>query len=979
MKKLLSICKKELKLYFGSPMALIFVGVYLVLTLFVFFWVDSFFARGIADVRALFEWMPLLMVLLVAALTMHQWSREEDSGNLQVLLTMPVRLIELVAGKFLSALALVAVALALTLFLPFTVASLGNLDWGPVVGGYLATLLLASSYIAIGLFLSSRTDNQLVALIGTVVVCGLFQAIGSPAITDLLGASAGDVLRLFGTGSRFESIERGVIDPRDLVYYLSLTVFFLSANILSLESKRWSRGEQLRSRRANGRIGLALVGANLLAFNLLIAPASAARLDLTQHREYSLSEVTRLLLEGLQEPLLIRGYFSEESHPLLAPLVPRVKDFLREYELAANNSLELDFVDPLAHPELEREANQIYGIRPTPLQVRDRGGVSLVNVYFDLVIVYGDQTATLNFADLIEINDSPFGVNVRLRNLEYDLTSNIQRVVYGFQSLEAVLASLDQAANLTLYVTSATLPPSMQEVSRTIEDVAGDIAGGNVDKVAFEIVDLSAPEAAISEGELFERYQIQPVATSFFAVETFFLHLIVESGDSFQVIFPAGELSQAEIRSAIEAALKRTSSGFLKVIGLWTPPGQGIDQFGRQMPTLQQYAILEDSLNESYELRRLTLDEGRIPGDVDVLILIAPHSMTDAQRYAIDQYIMRGGSVIAAAGHYRLGIDPIQGTLKLDVNENGIAEMLRGYGINLGESLVLDRQNAPFPMQVQRDLGDMVVTEVQALDYPFFIDVRPDGLDAESSIVNSLPFVTMNWASPVQVEASQAANLRTSDLIWSSASSWESSDSNLQPDLDVYPELGFMIGSEQRSFPLAVLVEGSFESFFLGKASPFAAEAGDEAAAEGDAAEETAIGLIERSPGNTRLIVLGSSEFINDNVYQISLNFGGDRFASNLQLFANAIDWLTEDLSLASIRSRGSAARILPPISEAQQNQWVLVNYAVALIGLVLIGVFWQMQRRAEEPMALIAPAEGSADGAGEDSNEGASITEGGA
>ena len=213
MKKILSITGKELRLYFGSPMALIFVGVFLVLTLFVFFWVDSFFARGIADVRALFEWMPLLMIVLVAALTMHQWSREEESGNLQVLLTMPIRLTELVFGKFLSALALVAVALALTLFLPFTVASLGNLDWGPVIGGYLATMLLAASYIAIGLFVSSRTDNQLVALIGTAVICGLFQAIGSPVITDFFGATTGDLLRRFGTGSRFESIERGVIDP----------------------------------------------------------------------------------------------------------------------------------------------------------------------------------------------------------------------------------------------------------------------------------------------------------------------------------------------------------------------------------------------------------------------------------------------------------------------------------------------------------------------------------------------------------------------------------------------------------------------------------------------------------------------------------------------------------------------------------------------------------------------------------------------
>ena len=153
----------------------------------------------------------------------------------------------------------------------------------------------------------------------------------------------------------------------------------------------------------------------------------------------------------------------------------------------------------------------------------------------------------------------------------------------------------------------------------------------------------------------------------------------------------------------------------------------------------------------------------------------------------------------------------------------------------------------------------------------------------------------------------------------------------MQPDLELFPELGFLIGEDQRQFPLAVLVEGSFESFFLGKDSPFTIDDVDDLAEEGESADTEAIGLIEHSPGNTRLIVLGSSEFINDNVYQISLNFGGDRFASNLQLFANAIDWLTEDLSLASIRSRGSVTRILPPIPDEQQNQWVLMNYAVAL------------------------------------------------
>ena len=115
MKQILSLTRKELDTYFTSPMALIFLGAFLAATLFAFFWVDTFFARGIADARPLFRWMPILLIFLVAALTMRQWSEEQRSGTLEMLLTLPVRPWQLVAGKFLAVLALVGVALALTL------------------------------------------------------------------------------------------------------------------------------------------------------------------------------------------------------------------------------------------------------------------------------------------------------------------------------------------------------------------------------------------------------------------------------------------------------------------------------------------------------------------------------------------------------------------------------------------------------------------------------------------------------------------------------------------------------------------------------------------------------------------------------------------------------------------------------------------------------------------------------------------------
>ena len=114
MKQTLVVARKELNSYFGSPMALIFVGVFLAATLFTFFWVDTFFSRGIADVRPLFNWMPLLLIFLVASLTMRQWSEEQQSGTLEILLTLPVRLSDLVLGKFLAVIVLVSVSLALT-------------------------------------------------------------------------------------------------------------------------------------------------------------------------------------------------------------------------------------------------------------------------------------------------------------------------------------------------------------------------------------------------------------------------------------------------------------------------------------------------------------------------------------------------------------------------------------------------------------------------------------------------------------------------------------------------------------------------------------------------------------------------------------------------------------------------------------------------------------------------------------------------
>ncbi len=230
--------------------------------------------------------------------------------------------------------------------------------------------------------------------------------------------------------------------------------------------------------------------------NVWGAPLRGLRLDLTQYKEYTLSPTTKELLQTLQEPLLIRGYFSEKTHPLLAPLVPTVRDMLQEYAVASGGTVRLEIIDPAQEPEKEAEANQVYGIRPTPFQVTGRYEASIINSYFDILIQYGDQSAVLTFNDLIEVKAAPDGgADVRLKNLEYDLTSNIKKVTYGFQNIDAILASLTEPVELVAYVTPKTLPDVLADVPATIETVLQDIAGRSNGKFTYRFVD---PDAADS-------------------------------------------------------------------------------------------------------------------------------------------------------------------------------------------------------------------------------------------------------------------------------------------------------------------------------------------------------------------------------------------------------------------------------------------------------------------------------------------------
>ena len=976
MKTIFPITRKELEGYFGSPLAIIFLGTFLAVVLFIFFSVERFFARGIADVRPLFQWMPILLIFLLAALTMRQWSEEQRTGTMELLLTLPVDLIRLVLGKFLAVMILIAIALALTLPLPVTVSLIGRLDWGPVLGGYLAALLMAAAYAAIGLFISSRTDNQIVALISTILLGGLFYLVGTRGVTDFFGGSVSQVLWAFGTGSRFESIERGVIDLRDLVYYISLTGIFLLLNTVSLDSLRWSQKQTQYLRIFLFTAGLIIV--NLALVNVWFFPLQGLRVDLTAQKEYTISQTTKGLLNNLQEPLVIRAYLSEKTHPLLAPLTPAISDMLREYEIAGKGKVTAEVVDPIKDSQIEAEANQTYGIRPTPFRVSGRHESSILNSYFDILVRYGDQTMVLGLSDLVEIQERADGMDVSLRNLEYDLTRAIKKAVFGFQSVDSVLAALEKPVELTLYETSSLLPPQLKSTEEVIRKVVSEIQAVSQGKMVFNVVNPDAPDSKVNRQVLAEIYGIQPIPVSIFSNDTFYLHMVLKNGDKTELIYPYEEMTEAEVRTEIESALKRTSTGFLKVVGLWTPPETPTqDMFGQMQQPLSTYQQIRQQLGQEYSLKSVDLSTGAIPEDIDVLVVEAPRDLNDKALFAIDQYLMRGGSVVIATSAYRVDADPYQGLLALMPVENGVADLLKSYGIELGKSVVMDNQNDAFPVTVPRQVGDFQVQEIQAVRYPFFVDIRPNGMSSDSPIVANLQAVTMQWVSPITLDKDKNVIRDTKILLKSSPKSWLSSDTNIQPNFNQYPQLGFpgpettgktQAGEGTAPYILGVSIRGSFASFFKpgvpgNKPSPF--EAGGISPAENvqgpsapgqEPTQEAAkvVGTIEKSPETTRLVVIGSSSFVDDFVLGLSSRLSQDRYLNNLRFLQNAVDWSVEDLDLLTIRSRGTATRVLAPMDDRQQTVWEVLNYTMALAALLGIYFYWRYRKQNENPLELL-------------------------
>jgi ABC-2 type transport system permease protein len=242
MKPIWIIAKRELGAYFTSPVAYVFLVIFLLLTGFFTFTVGNFFERGEASLAAFFGWHPWLYLVLVPAVGMRVWAEERRAGTIELLLTMPVTTWQAILGKFLASWIFLALALALTFPVVITVNVLGEPDNGIIVAGYLGSLFLAGAYLAVTCMTSALTRNQVVAFILSVVICLFLILVGFNPVTDLLvrWASPGfvDTVAAFSVMTHFDGVQKGVIDTRDLFFFLSVIGFALFATGVVLRSHR---------------------------------------------------------------------------------------------------------------------------------------------------------------------------------------------------------------------------------------------------------------------------------------------------------------------------------------------------------------------------------------------------------------------------------------------------------------------------------------------------------------------------------------------------------------------------------------------------------------------------------------------------------------------------------------------------------------------------------------------------------------------
>ncbi len=448
MKNVLIVFRKEFAAYFISPIAYIFIIVFLAVSCGLF--MTNFFLMGTAEMRDYFNMLPWVLIVFIPAVTMRLWSEERKSGTIALLQSLPMSSSQLVLGKFFASLAFYITALAGTFPIPVMLSIIGTPDWGPIFGGYFGALFLGAFYLAGGIFISAFFKDQIVSFILTMVLCFVFYMLGTDFIATFIDGwipQFGSFLSSsLGLASHFSAIERGVVDISDILYFLSFTVAFLTLNTYTLESSI-----KLHSRRKFA-INCAVVIGIAIMINVITNPLHLGRFDFTKNKIYTISESSRKVVSRLKDvPLEITYYVTPKSKmpTALKTLEQDVVDKLTEFKRLSKN-IRITIVDPtkgLEDVEVNKEDTtelakkiqekmdklQEKGIVPFNAQSIEHDSFNVKRVYSAISISYLDKKDEI----------IPQVVPQNLSSLEYELVSRIYRMTMDKKPRVAIFSPVE--------------------------------------------------------------------------------------------------------------------------------------------------------------------------------------------------------------------------------------------------------------------------------------------------------------------------------------------------------------------------------------------------------------------------------------------------------------------------------------------------------------------------------------------------------
>ena len=973
-----TIVRRELKAYFSAPIAYIFITLFALITGIKF--ILLFFIDGQATMRNFFDWLPIMLLVFIPPVTMRLWAEERKHGTIEFLLTLPMKTWHIMMGKYIASMIFYMVSLLCSLPIPIMLYFLGEPDWGQILTGYFGALMLGGFYLALGLFISAFFLDQIIAYIVILSSLAMLSFAGwafVPILLDGTFSGLGEfALKYVGVTGHLESLNRGIIDLKDIVYFISYTAVFLFLNSFFVNSLKFDKKYFMK--------GFILMVALLFGISFMINLIFAdniqlGRFDLTQNKIFTVSPSTGKVFKELKYPVTISYYVTPgEKMPVqLKNLEREVRDKLEEFKRISKGKLvfKVFYPDPNSATAEKLAKRKIV---PQQVQTLASDEIALKMVYSTLVISYLNQKD-----EVIKL----FDYNM-LGDLEYIMASRIYRMTFSVDDTdyenkdlftlnrapEYIYSDMKEGDVKLLYLVSdptilkGKLPDKFVGIKDKVSEKLKELMTASDRKISYRLVTGSDKEYA--------RYAQVLVAKGSFAVndmimddkkltldeaeekkngksdakksdEVFISGIYITYRDKDDASISTVSLENVDdlivnINKKLSKLIKRTRPK----VALYAPRKNPTQQemmmaqvYRRPPPQPRDdFQRIEKLLSSgNYEVVRVDFTEKQpLPEDVKTVMIIRPENLNQRQLYEIDRLMHEGKNFIFAVENQQLDISKGSvGKIKVVCKkiDPGIKDLFKKFGVTVEEEVVLDENAEILTVYAEEKVEVFGMQGVQRrpvpIDHPAHVKVLSENIDRKYAVTNRVDTMLYYGGSPltVDLELFKKNNLKYSKLFSSSKKSWSVKSKA--------GEISTVVPADNEFHPnqaLGIMLSGKFPSLYAGKpvpAWPDPPPQPNQPPPPPKQKKDEKNSIVGDTKKST-IIVLGCAEMFNNSFVNAP---------QHRRLLTNMIDILTLDENLVNIRSKTYEPRKLKAVSGKQIMLWKFIVIGLCPLLFIIIGI----------------------------------------